>query len=234
MTPSLYCAGLSQDVRAITHQLKHRWGFDKIYAAGVSLGANILLKFLGETGENARQYLRGAAVLSPPVDLLACALKMLEPQNWVYQRYFVKRLKERMRRKIVHFPGIAKMRRVEQVRTIYEFDDVVTAPHFGFGTAENYYRLASAGPLLRDIRIPTLIIQAKDDPMVPWQSFLDSGVERNSHVQLLFTEHGGHSGFLAARPAKVSDQDCYWAECRAAQWLAMVAGLEASKSTTNS
>ena len=228
LTPSLYCAGLSQDIRAVTCQLRQRFGFDDIYAAGVSLGANILLKFVGETGDEARQPLQGVAVLSPPIDLLACALKMLEPQNWIYQRYFVRRLKERMRRKIVYFPEIADMRRVEQVRTIYEFDDVVTAPHFGFGTAKNYYRLASSAPLLEKIRTPTLIIQSQDDPMIPFGVFHQAGIENNPHIRLLPTDRGGHSGFLAARPATEQDQDCYWAESRVVQFLSWLAGRRGS------
>ena len=89
---------------------------------------------------------------------------MLEPENWFYQRYFVQRLKERIRRKAVLFPRIADLNKLERVRTIYEFDDLVTAPHFGFGSAENYYRIASSAPLLKDIRVPTLLIQSKTIP----------------------------------------------------------------------
>ena len=184
----------------IVRHLQERIGMTKIYAAGVSLGANILLKFLGEQGPKASSYLRGTAVLSPPIDLRLCALKMLEPQNWFYQRYFVRRLKERIRRKAALFPKIADLNKLERVRTIYEFDDLVTAPHFGFGTAENYYRIASSAPLLKDIRVPTLLIQSKDDPMIPFQTFRDAGIEENPFLRLIATEYGGHTGFLGAPP----------------------------------
>ena len=83
----------------------------------------------------------------------AGARKIDERSNWIYQRYFVSQLIQRMRRKLEFFPGIADMRRVQRIRTIYEFDDVVTAPHFGYGSADEYYRKASAAPLLHNIRL---------------------------------------------------------------------------------
>jgi len=219
LTPTLYCAGLSQDVMMIVRHLQEKIGVNTIYAAGVSLGANILLKFLGEQGPGAASYIRGAAVLSPPIDLRQCALKMLEPQNWFYQRYFVRRLKERIRRKAALFPRIADLKSLERVRTIYEFDDLVTAPHFGFGSADNYYRIASSAPLLKDIRVPTLLIQSQDDPMIPFQSFRDARIEENPCLRLLATEYGGHTGFLDVPPITGPDQDGYWGECRAVEFL---------------
>jgi len=225
MTRTLYCAGLSQDVSAIVGHLQQECRMGRIYAAGVSLGANILLKYLGEEGERAAGRVQGAAALSPPIDLGLCARKMLEKQNWFYQRYFVRRLKERVIRKAAFFPNIADLGLVARVRTIYEFDDLITAPHFGFGTADNYYRLASSRPLLRYIRVPTLLVQAKDDPLIPFAPFRDSGIDESPSLHLLATEHGGHAGFLGIRPACATDQDSYWAESRIVQFLAGLAGL---------
>jgi predicted alpha/beta-fold hydrolase len=219
LTPTLYCAGLSQDVLSVVRALQYRYGLVELYGAGVSLGANILLKFLGEQGSAATSLLRGAAVISPPIDLAAGARKMEEPQNWIYQRYFVHQLIERMRRKTRLFPEIADMRRVSRVRTIREFDDLVTAPHFGYGTADNYYRLASSGPLLGNVRVPTLIIQAVDDPLIPFAPFQAPGVRENPALRLLASPRGGHTGFLGRRPACPADQDSYWAECRVVQFF---------------
>ena len=219
LTPTLYCAGLSQDVLAVVRTLQDRYGLRAIYGAGISLGANILLKFLGEQGSSGARFLRGAAVISPPIDLAAGARKMEEPQNWIYQRYFVRKLVQRMERKAALFPDIADMRRVARVRTIWEFDDLVTAPHFGYGTADNYYRLASSAPLLGNVRVPTLMIQAADDPLIPFAPFHDAGIEKNPALRLLAPPCGGHTGFLSRRPACPADQDGYWAECRAIQFL---------------
>lgn len=223
LTPTLYCAGLSQDAESIIRHLRQQCGVREIYAAGVSLGANILLKYLGEQGAVASSEIQGVAVLSPPIDLLRSAIKMLEPQNFVYQRYFVKRLKERIRRKLAFFPDIADIRSAERVRTIYEFDDVITAPHFGWGNAENYYRLASSWPLLKNVQVPTLIIQAKDDPMIPFDTFMTSGIQDNPWIRLVATDHGGHVGFLGWKPAGAADADAYWGECRVVHFLSSLA-----------
>ncbi|HYK92022.1 MAG TPA: alpha/beta fold hydrolase [Acidobacteriota bacterium] len=218
LTPTLYCAGLSQDVLSIVEHCRKNLGIEAIYAAGVSLGANIILKFLGEQGLQGPEYIRGAAVVSTPIDLELGVQKMERTQNWFYQKYFVDKLIERMRRKTALFPGLADMKRIEKIRSIREFDDVVTAPHFGFGTAENYYRLASARPLLRNICVPTLLIQAEDDPFIPFEPYLDSGIGENPFLRLLATKYGGHTGFLASRPSG-TDQDAYWAESRVVQFL---------------
>jgi hypothetical protein len=225
LTPTLYCAGLSQDVLRIVEQLREKQKVKRVYAGGVSLGANILLKFLGEQGEDGADLVRGAAVISPPIDLAAGVRKMERPENWIYQRYFVGKLIERMRRKTALYPGIADMRRVERVRTIYEFDDVVTAPHFGFGSADNYYRLASCGPLLGNIRTPTLIIQAQDDPMIPFEPFAGTGIAENRFVTLLATKLGGHTGFYAPGRVPPEDRDAYWGESRVVQFLAALEGM---------
>jgi predicted alpha/beta-fold hydrolase len=219
MTPTLYCAGLSQDVGSVVEHLRHKCGMEAIYAAAVSLGGNVLLKFLGEQGDQGGGYLRAAAVMSPPIDLAAGAQKIGERSNWIYQRRFVSSLIKRMRRKAALFPGIADMSRVERTRTIYEFDDIVTAPHFGYGRADDYYRLASSAPLLRHICVPTLIIQAADDPLIPFAAFQSSGIEQNPALTLLATKHGGHAGFLTTRPAHPDDLDCYWAESRMIDYL---------------
>ncbi len=225
MTSTLYCAGLSQDVGAVVQCLQHKHGISSIFAAGVSLGANLLLKFLGEKGARGDEYIRAAAAVSAPIDLAAGARKIGDSGNGFYQRYFVARLIKHLRRKAMLFPGIADVARVERIRTIYEFDDVVTAPHFGYGNAENYYRLASSGPLLREVRVPTLIVQAMDDPLIPFEPFLIPGIETNPALHLLATRRGGHAGFITATRAKPEDYDCYWAESRVVDFLADCADL---------
>jgi predicted alpha/beta-fold hydrolase len=225
MTPTLYCAGLSQDLGSVVEHLRQNFGIEAMYALGVSLGGNVVLKFLGEQETEGIRFLRAAAALSPPIDLAAGARKIDEKGNWIYQRHFVASLIQRLRRKAELFPGIADMRRVERIRTIYEFDDVVTAPHFGYGRADDYYRLASSGPLLRNIRVPTLIIQSMDDPMIPFEPFQKSGIEENPALQLLATRHGGHTGFLAIRRPHPADFDWYWAESRIVDFLSARAGL---------
>ncbi len=223
MTPTLYCAGLSQDVHHTIVHLQGHFGIKDIYALGISLGGNVLLKFLGERADAGSGTLRAAAAMSPPIDLASGAKKLRERSNWIYERHFVAGLIKRMRRKAELFPGIADMKRVERIRSVYEFDDVVTAPHFGYGRAEDYYRLASSAPLLGRIRVPTLIVQAKDDPMIPFEPFERSGIEQNPYLRLLATRYGGHAGFLATRRTLPSDPDRYWAESRIVDFLSYFA-----------
>jgi uncharacterized protein len=222
LTPTLYCAALSQDVAAVATHLRDRCDVTDVYAAGISLGANMLLKFLGEQGSEASRFIRGAAAVSTPIDLGAGARTIGMWRNRLYERYFVRSLIDRMERKAAIYPQIADLNRVRRLRSIYDFDEVVTAPHFGFGTAENYYRAASAGPLLKRIQVPVLLIQAMDDPLIPFDSFRHAGIEENPFLRLLATTRGGHAGFLAGRPADC-DLDCYWAECRVVQFLAALA-----------
>ena len=223
LTPTLYCAGLSQDVSAVASALRERYGVSRVYGAGVSLGANVLLKFLGERGSDAARLIQGAAAVSTPIDLALGARAIGKPGNWLYERYFVRQLVSRMERKAAFFGGLADLSRIRRIRSIYEFDEVVTAPHFGFGSAENYYRLASSGPLLREIRVPTLLVQARDDPLIPFESYMNPAIAENTSLVLLVTEHGGHAGFLGVRPACDVDLDCYWAECRVVQFLTALA-----------
>jgi hypothetical protein len=223
LTPTLYCAGLSQDVFAVVSALREKCGISRTYGAGVSLGANVLLKFLGERGNEAARLIQGAAAVSTPIDLALGARAIGAPANRLYERHFVRQLVARMERKAAFFDGMADLTRIRRIRSIYEFDEVVTAPHFGFGSAEDYYRLASAGPLLSGIRVPTLLVQSMDDPLIPFESYTNPAIAENPFLVLLKTEHGGHAGFLGARPASGLDRDCYWAECRVVQFLADLA-----------
>jgi uncharacterized protein len=218
LTPTLYCAALSNDVLMTIKHLQENYGIGSFYCAGISLGGNILLKLAGELGEEGPGVLKGVAVISTPIDLAMGAKKIGERKNWIYERYFVRQLVQRLERKAVLFPKIADLRRARKVRSVWEFDDMVTGPHFGFGSAENYYRRASAAPLLGKIRIPALMIQSMDDPLIPFESYRNPEIARNPFLGLLATAHGGHAGFLGARPAG-SDRDAYWAEGRVVQFI---------------
>jgi len=122
----------------------------------------------------------------------------------------VKDLKARMRRKAECFPGAFPVERLREVRTVRQFDEIFTAPHFGFAGAEDYYHRASAMRVVDRIRIPTLIVSAADDPFVPAAMFDAAAVRGNRRISTVITPHGGHCGFIAARNG--SGGDGYWAE----------------------
>jgi predicted alpha/beta-fold hydrolase len=158
---------------------------------GFSLGGNVVLKLAGELGDAGPAAIRCVAAVSTPLDLAACARRIAEPDNRIYQSRFVRRMRQRLcatgRYRVEEFAGL---------RTVEELDDRFTAPSFGFGNAANYYRTQSSIRFLNGIRIPALLIQAKDDTFIPFSVFEAPEVRQNSRVRLLVTEHGGHLGFL--------------------------------------
>jgi predicted alpha/beta-fold hydrolase len=130
-------------------------------------------------------------------------------QNLFYQLNFVRGLRARMRRKAEHQPGRFPVGRLDSVWTVRQFDEVFTAPHFGFGGASDYYHRASAMRVVDRIRVPALILTAEDDPFVPAAPFASPALQGNPQVHVTVTRHGGHCAFLG--PALEGD-DGYWAE----------------------
>lgn len=222
LATTLYHSGLSSDVEVVIDTLADE-GHRRIYLAGFSMGGNIALRVAGLSQAAGRSILRGVAAVSPAIDL-ALAVQNIDQGfvNGLYRRSFMAHLRGMLRRKASQFPGRFDLTGLRRVRTLQEFDDRFTAPSFGFGDAANYYRTATALPLLEHIKVPTLFVQAADDPMLP-ASQIDqvSGLD-NPAIELLVPRTGGHCAFLSRRPAVSSvgrDLDRYWAENRVVQFL---------------
>ncbi len=191
---TMYHSGLTSDTRHIVEQLNHRFSAP-VFLAGFSLGGNVALKLAGELGES--EMLGGVCAVSTPIDLAMCVRVLDKPANRIYARRFLKRLRERIRRKSALSPELYSSERLEAVSSIWDFDDRFTAPLFGFGTAENYYGTQSASNFLHQIRIPALVVIAKDDPLVPFEMYSHPAFSSNPALTLLAIEHGGHLGFLS-------------------------------------
>jgi predicted alpha/beta-fold hydrolase len=195
---TLYHSGQTSDLLAVIQQiLKHPPGGVPVFLAGFSLGGNVVLKLAGELGDAASGLITGVIATSTPIDLAAGVRQLDQPSNIIYARRFVRRLKERVRSKERLTPGLFDLRGLDRLNHIYEFDDRFTAHAFGFGSADNYYATQSANQFLDRIRVPTLVIQAKDDPFIPFAMFDHPAFSRNPHLHLLVTEHGGHLGFIS-------------------------------------
>lgn len=207
----LYHSGLTHDADQVIRELALRDGIREAVVAGYSLGGNLALKLAGDHGDAPPTALRGVCAVSPVIELSACIRALERRQNVVYQWNFVRGLKARMRRKHQCQPGRFPLDRLPAVRTVREFDEAFTAPHFGFAGAEDYYHRASAMRVIDRVRVPALIITAKDDPFVPVEPFLDPRLTGNPHIDLIVTTHGGHCGFVAT-PS--NGDDGYWAERR--------------------
>ena len=210
LTPSLYNSGLSGDVHAVIAELAQKDGLQQMFAVGFSMGGNLVLKMAGECGSAPPPELRAVVAVSPSLDLAACADAVGLPHNFLYQRHFVNRLIKRMRHKARLFPGRFPLDGLRRVRSVREFDDAITARFCGFRDADDYYARSSARQLLAAIRVPTLIVTAQDDPMIPFESFRDPALTTNPQIQLEAPLHGGHCGFVA----RSGTGERFWVEAR--------------------
>jgi predicted alpha/beta-fold hydrolase len=187
-----YHAGRSEDIAAVFAQLPD---FPGIVAVGYSLGGNVLLKHLGETG--AKSPLLASLAISVPLDLSATSRCMRRARNRVYHDYMLQRMKEEATAK-----GAALTDReraaIETARSVFEYDDRFVAPRFGFAGAEDYYARCAAMRFLDGIETPTLVIHARDDPWIPPQPYLDRDWSDRPALRLLLTDKGGHVGFHGA------------------------------------
>lgn len=213
LTPTLYNSGMSGDYRPILLELIAD-GFEQMVFAGYSMGGNLVTKMAGEFGESAPKQLKGVAAVCPALNLSACADALEKPQNYLYQRHFVKGLLTRYRGKADLFPERYSKNGFGAIRTIREFDDEITGPNFGYKDAEEYYQAAGAKRVIAQIRVPLLLLTAKDDPFVPYESFLQAKVEANPSVRFVAPDHGGHCGFVSKWPG----DERHWAEARIAEF----------------
>jgi predicted alpha/beta-fold hydrolase len=150
-----------------------------------------------------------------------CVQALERRENFVYQWNFVRGLKRRIRRKAECFPGRFPLDRLDRIRTVREFDEIYTAPHFGYRDASDYYHRASAMRVVDRVRVPALIITAEDDPFVPSAPFRDARVSANSRLRVIITTDGGHCAFVT-NPA--AGYDGYWAEHQILQFATALAG----------
>lgn len=214
---SYHSGDIDDALSVVTHLRTRLTG--PLYAVGFSLGANVLLRLMEETGDVSP--VDAAAAVSAPYDLGACAdtLDGPGPFQRLYRERFLRTLKHKAREKLRRFPGAFNGPAMERARTIRGFDDAVTAPLHGFRDATHYYAESSSGPRLHAIRRPTLLLSAKDDPMIP-DSTHPRDVSANPYLHLVVTERGGHVGFVAGSTFSPS----FWGE---AQVLAFFAARNA-------
>ena len=214
--PRFYHSGDTGDLDEVVRHLVARDPEARIGAVGVSLGANVLLKWLGERGVKTPAAVAAAVAISAPFDLAACAQTLDRGlARLLYTRRFLRSLRAKVEQKAAVYPGFVDLAAVRRARTFAEYDRVLTAPLHGFRDEWDYWTRASSGPYLATIRRPTLLINARDDPLVPAEA-LPAPATLPSHVRAAFTPGGGHVGFLeGAWPWRAVS----WAERRALEFL---------------
>ncbi len=220
LSATLYHSGLSSDVAVVLEALAAE-GHQAIVVAGFSLGGNLALKLAGEYGTAPPAALKGVAAVSPVMDLPRCVDALERRSNVVYQWNFVRNLKARMRRKAAIFPDRYSVEPLSRIWTVREFDEVYTAPFFGFRDATDYYYRAAALRVVDRIAVPALVISSADDPFVPPAPFRDRALAGNPQIRLALSPHGGHCAFIGVGTGA---DDGYWAEREIVRFAGQVIG----------
>jgi predicted alpha/beta-fold hydrolase len=187
--------------------------------AGVSLGGNVLLKFLGERGNDLPPQLKAAAAISVPFDLSRSSRRINRGFSRFYQQFFLNSLRRKAQEKASRFPDLAPADKISGLRTLEDFDNLITGPLHGFRDAEDYYQQSSSLPRLKHIKLTTLLLSAVDDPMLPPEVLdeVQDIARRNPALRLEFVQQGGHAGFIAgSRPWS----PFYYAEYRVGEFFA--------------
>lgn len=212
--PASYHSGATDDFRFVLHLLHERYQQRSFLSIGFSLGGNVLTKYLGEEADQA--LLDAAAVISAPLDLAACSQKLNTGFSRIYQHYLLKSLKKQAvhkitSRQIIHLSTTE----LENIQTIWAFDEKITAPLNHFKNAADYYHQCSGKNFIPSITVPTLFIQALDDPFLSTPQFSPQ-VMNAHHLTIETTQHGGHIGFLSGyNPLNPT----FWLEQRVLRYL---------------
>lgn len=188
-----YFSGDTQDVNTVMQAIKHRLPKAQWYATGISMGGNVLLKYIAEYPYN---FLHAAVSISAPTDLVSTGLALGKGffGRYIYTPYFLNTMKPKMQEKAKRFSGEINIRAIQAAKTLQDFDDAYTGPIHGFKDAIDYWSKCSAKPVLKQITIPTLILNARNDPFIPAYS-LPTEADISKTVQLHQPKHGGHVGF---------------------------------------
>ncbi|MBQ57320.1 MULTISPECIES: hydrolase [Pseudomonas] len=222
LLPRAYHSGASEDLRETINHLRAQRPMAPLYAVGYSLGGNVLLKYLGESG--AQSHLQGAVAVSVPYRLDQCADRIGIGFSKVYQAHFMREMVAYVKNKqrlfahhgqTEHLAKLDSLGSLENMRTFWDFDGRITAPLHGFSDAQDYYKRSSSRYYLGAIECRTLLIQAADDPFVFRQSLPDAH-ELSASTEFELHAHGGHVGFIDGSVKKPG----YYLERRIPQWLA--------------
>lgn len=215
-----YHSGETTDTHFVIQHLESSYPSAPIVLAGVSLGGNVLLKYLGEQGSMVSSRIKGAAAVSVPFDLAKSSRYISEGFAKVYEWNFLRSLRRKAHSKLEQFPNLISRDALGSARTMWAFDDCFTAPVHGFRDAADYYAKSSSINWLDTISINTLLLSAVDDPFLPPHVLrqVREVAQRNPRLELEFPRHGGHVGFIGGRNPF---SPVYYLEKRVSEFLAL-------------
>lgn len=215
--PRFYHSGETGDAEFAITRVLAEFPRAPLVLCGVSLGGNVLLKWLGERGDSLPEQIRAAAAISVPFDLERGSRRISQGFSRIYERHFLKTLRVKAAAKLGQYPGLFDLESMLKARTLYEFDELVTGPIHGFRGAHDYYTQSSSLRFLTDIRRPTLLLSARDDPFLPSEVLdeVSAVAVKNGFLTTEFCGRGGHVGFVAGAPWRPE----YYAENRVGEFL---------------
>ncbi|TPG72325.1 YheT family hydrolase [Hymenobacter nivis] len=209
-----YHLGDTEDLDLVLRHALATGRYRRAYLTGFSAGGNVTLKYLGEAPGRVPAEVKRAAVFSVPTDLRASSMQIARPQNTVYMRRFMKTLRQKIREKAALLPGEVDLTGLDELRDFPQFDNRYTAPMHGFASADAYYAHASSGQYLADIQIPTLLVNAENDPFLTPSCFPRAVAAASAFMYLETPPEGGHVGFGEGAP-----DGAYYSERRAVEFL---------------
>ena len=207
-------SGATEDLQTVLTHLTTTRDYDEIALIGFSLGGNITLKYLGDCGEALDPRIRAAVAFSVPCDLQSGAMELAKRSNRIYMQSFLRSLRQKIRARMKMAPGEINDDDYDQLRTFQDFDDRYTAPIHGFADAEDYWLKCSCRPVLNQISIPTLLINARNDPFLADACYPITEAGTNPNLLLEIPASGGHVGFVT-----LGSRGEYWSESRAMEFL---------------
>lgn len=216
LTPTLYHSALSGDVGAVVRHFTREHGLVRVALIGYSMGGNLVLKLAGEWG--AAPPLCAVAAVCPAIDLAAGSDALHEPINRLYERRFLRGLLRRYRRKAALFPDRYSTRGLESIRSLRAFDNDIVARYCGFRDADDYYYRAASARVVDRIAVPTLILNALDDPFIRLLQETRAALLANPSITLIETDRGGHCAYLS----QDAGDDIHWAEATVMRYLAHI------------
>jgi len=206
-----YHSGKTDDLASVIKHITTQFDYDTIYLNGFSLGGNVILTYLGETSELPKQ-LKAAVTVSVPVYLRGSLEQLMSYKNYVYSKKFLRNLRSKLIEKQHLFPQIINNQDLSTVKTLKDFDDVYTSKAHGFKDAYDYYEQASSLQYLKNISIPTLLINAQNDSFLSKECYPINEAEQNPNFYLEIPKYGGHVGFY-------DEQNTYYSEKRMLQFI---------------
>lgn len=222
--PGFYHSGSTPDLKTVIDLIAASGNYESLSLVGFSLGGNITLRYLGESGDTVPSILKRAVAISVPVDLAGSAEVLARPQCRIYMTRFLWQLHEKIKAKKELFPDIIDDSNYYRIKSFHDFDDRYTAPLHGYSSAKDYYKRASSLPVLKNIRVPALLINADNDPFLSHSCYPESIAAESDHFYFEQTRGGGHVGFV-----HLNGDGTYWSEKRTAEFLS----LDDSASTTH-